>query len=310
MPRDLDDLIQKYRDRIADKKSPPGSRELAEMEDEIWELRKRIEGSGTTKTAAGERRDWFSTQFGGSAVPYEKRGTILRAGKWAWICFERIDSGVYNYSSATYLIRHVKNIFRRTAINPQIVMDKAVEMFDGTNKSIANLENVVRPKRTTPSPKVNESAAYSSSANASSKEFRARMNHVVASYLEHIFQQNPVHDFYRGQLEDDFMASIDVLIDELRKKIQSSKRFARNEIVTTVSQSDFELACEVLGLSLVYGDSIDDKTERLITRRYQRRAGELHPDKNPGSAARDEYQNVNEAYETMKSYVRIRKEAS
>jgi hypothetical protein len=316
MPKDLEDLLERYRARLADNTNPPGSRELAEMEDEIWELHKRIAGRGATKTAAGERRDWFSKQFGGSAVPYEKRGTILRSGEWAWQCFERIDNGTLNYTNATFLIRNVKHAFRSTGVAPSIVMAKALELYDGTSKSLDDLNKAVvvqkkvsRPANPHQGTPPDETAPFTNNATASSKEFRARINHVVLSYLDHVFQQNPVTDFYKGQLEDDFMAAIDVSIETLRRNIQSSKRHVRKEIMSTVSEQEFNLACEVLSCSFIFGDRLTEKDERLITRRYQRRAKETHPDQN-GEEYRDEYERVNKAYEVLRTYIRIRKEAS
>jgi hypothetical protein len=312
MPKNLDELIETYQERLRDKDNPPGSQELAELEDEIWNAHKLMEGVGTTKKEGGERRDWFTSKFGGRSTDYERRSTLWNAGQWAWVCFEKIDKEVYNYNSATHLLRAVKQVARNTGAPMSEVMRVAVDLFDGTHmRTLEGLEEAVvkRGKKAPSTTKVvSETGPYSPNPTASSKEFKARIQKVVHEYLEHLFRKNPVTDYYKGQLEDEFMASIDVTVDELRKNIQSSKRYARNEILTSVNQSDFELACEVLGLTLLYGDPIDAKTERLITRRFQSRAGALHPDAKPGE--RDEFELVVKAHETMKQYVRIRKEAT
>lgn len=302
MPSNLDELIAKYRTALDAK---TGSLDLALLEDKIWEMHKRIAGRGASRLA--EKRNYFVKLFGGVGSVYEKRGTILRAGEWAWVCFTHLDNESISYTGASTVLRAVWQVSRNTAITPQRVMDQAMKQYKGTTKSLQGLErNLTRGK----GKPIDETAPYSDKAVTSSKEFRARIHHVVDGFLKSTFKSNTVTDYYRGQLEDEFMASIDVDIDVLRRGIQQSKRHARNEIMATVNEQDFNLACEVLGCSFVFGNKLTDKEVALMKRRHKRRAADLHPDTNTDDESKAEYAEVNRALEVLTAYIRIRREAS
>lgn len=302
MPNNLDELMATYRTALS---ANVGSLDLALLEDKIWEMHKRIAGRGASKVS--EKRDYFAKHFGGQGSVYEKRGTVLRAGEWAWICFGLLDREKITYSGAGTILRAVRHVSRATGIDHRQVMAQALKQYAGTVKSLEKLElNVTRGK----GKPVDETAPYSNKALTSSKEFRSRVHRVVEGFLKATFKSNSVTDYYRGQLEDEFMASIDVDIDSLRRGIQQSKRHARNEIMATVNEQDFNLACEVLGCSFVFGNKLTDKEVALMKRRHKRRAADLHPDTNTDDESKAEYDRVNRALEVLTAYIRIRREAS
>lgn len=292
METKLDELLELY-DALV-KQEKPGQLALVRLEQAIWEQLKLSQGRGATKTPeVGERRDWFFKRYGGSVSNYEHRATIYNAGPWAHNLFDKVDSGILKLSFAAIAVRRAKQIGRQYLITYDAALPQALdELIQSGIKSVKES----RPKV----PIETALEIFDQGNTANSKVFYRKVMTLAASFIEVSFKDRYVDEYYKQRLVDDFNDSLELLIQEFRKKINQTKRDTIDDGIKEVGAAKFAWACEVLGLAYEFGAPVD---MRLAKKRKQKRALELHPDRNQNNPkAGEELDNVMEAYAVLENY--------
>ena len=297
--RELQTLIDRYKVALFDKKN---NLELAELESQMWTLKRKGDGPGGTKVEKGERRDWFQTIFGGGTAQYDFRGLIYNAGEWAWSVFELADSGKCGLHTASRVITLARQYSRRNQITPQDALTFLLTEFNG---SVTSLEKIAQAP-----PPIIATTQNKEETGSLQNVFKHRVLNAGREYLRKSLGP-AVSDIVRSRLEEDFSASLQVLIDDVRSSVSKVQRQTRQEVIHKVNRADLAWACEVLGLGTIrYGQDIDLKKCRRLR---MHRLRDLHPDNNPSdtegqkTAKAAEYQNVNNAFEVVEAYLNARK---
>lgn len=273
---------------------------LATLEDELWSKKKVADGPGLTKK--GERRDWFQETFGGNVSEYEVRATMFNAGEPAHVLLERMDNNTLSPSMARKILSRGRELSKQHGVDLDICVDSVLKQFPKVPVDKAKLPRAPTKKRETAARAVAAtSTEFSTDTGPTqlSKQFKVIITETAENYVTAMFFGRNVSESQKNRLSDDFRISIDQLIDEWRKKIVTAKRQNREDTVKQLSRERFEWACEVLGFNLKFGDAINLKT---INRRKIERARNLHPDRNSSPEARDEYEDVLDAYSIFQEY--------
>lgn len=295
MGAELDALVESYR---ALRAGNPGQLELVKLEHRIWDQVKLDEGKGVTKAImAGERRDWFFTRFGGNVSSYEHRASIYNAGTWAHRLFTLIDQGSIKHSFAAMAVRRAKQLARERQIPAEDAL--AITLQEMTSGSAPEAEESLKPSEDVEIPQ-DLIDSFDHGATANSKLLYRRIMALAGAYLESAFKGRHINEYFKRKLSDDFSDSLELLIQQFRKDVSTVKRDTRDDGIKEIGAARFAWACEVLGLNYRFGQVVD---MRLIKSRKNRRALDLHPDRNrTNPKAHEEMENVLEAFAILATY--------
>src|SRR3972149_977346 len=282
--KEIDRLSEVY---VAARQENAGSEKLAILEEQIWQRCRAEVGPGKLN-----RRDWLMAKFGGPVSEYSERGSIHMAGKWAHVLFDKIDSGFIGRNSAFRLCVQVKKIHEATKRPHDEIIQELLSNWKGSLRGIGiDIKKSDRPI-----------------GAVGSRQFGIEMMSLVERFLESECGPS-VRESSRAALAEGFRTSLEQLIDEFRHSISTTKERSRSEAITRIGYSNFSWACEVLGLSLKFGQRIGDheidKFKKLAARNRLRRSRDLHPDRNTAPAATEEFQAVQEAFRVINQYLEM-----
>jgi hypothetical protein len=292
-------LLSEYENLRTDETAPMV--ELARLEHDIWDCLKVIEGRGLTKKAgrAGEMRDWFSTKYGGLISSYERRGAIFRAGEWAHQLFILVDKKRMSLTTAIDSVQKVKSLARQ-GVPPDRAIEAIIRDYDGTAKSIENIE--IGPAR---KPKTEDET----NNGLGSKSFKAKVMHLATEFMETATSEHSVEPVHKKKIMDEFGESVERVVLDFMHEIARKKGQAKKEGLEKIGNSRFGYSCEVLGLSAKFGAKLDI---RRVSKAYKGRAAPLrrivdvghNSDSEAVKSARSELVAVNQAYEILRTYVK------
>jgi len=282
-------LMDRYRE-LVERNAP--SIDLARLEKEIWAIVK------VNRDVALRRRIWFAEVFGGNTVYYENRWHIFRK-KWARPLFDEVDSKRMTWKSAITAYRRSNFLARRHGMKPGKVLKRVMEQYDGTTKSV---ENAVVDGEV-----VLDVSDGRESLNLLAKELRAKVKHAAEVYVAAALDKMGVEDDQHQKIIEDFVISMDQVVNELLMTIRVCRKNAKEEGLAKIGLRSFDWACEVLGIQASFGEEVDLK---LVGKVVRRRARDLHPDRNKTPQAKQEYDNVNRAHEILLAYSRFRRKGN
>lgn len=279
MGAELDELSEQYKQLRA--KPNVTQLELARAEHTLWH-RVILEYGGRTRVEIGERRNWFVLQFGYTVSEYEIRASIYNSGVWAHKFFEYMDRGTLKITTCALLLRRAKQLIKQKALSTD-------QAFEQTMAEHSGQITAEEPESEVPI------------SVASSRGFHRQITLLTEAYVRDLFKGWHIDDYHLQKLIADFRDSIDVSITELRVRLQHVKRDVRDEGIREIGKTRFEWACQVLGLTQYkYKDPIN---MTLVKRRKNKRALELHPDRNQSNPkAAEELNSVFEAFAILSQY--------
>lgn len=288
MASELDSLVSEYEQLRA--KEGVTHLELVTLEHKIWNQLKLDHGTGLTKRPeVGERRDWFTTRFGGQTSTYDNRFTIYKAGQWAHILFDHVERGIMSLGKAKTIVGLAKKLTLKKKIPPAEAL--ALVLADNAQDTDDDEDGI----------DIEEQQSLDPVPVGTLKSFHRHVSHLAAAHLEETFSGMNVAEYHRQTLIEDFNDSLDLLIREFGQKINKVKGDTRTASRRTVGAVKFNWACQVLGLKYRFDE--DEVDLEVAKRRKNRRALELHPDRNPNNPkAAEELDRVIEAYEILETY--------
>jgi hypothetical protein len=275
--------------------------DMAQLEHDIWDLERIIQGRGITKGKDGEMRDWFTTRYGGGSATYERRSTVFRAGPWAHKLFEQIDKKRMSLTAAIICVRRTKTLAKQTGLSAESVVQAILDQHDGTLMSLENATVDSHPNVRAPT---NEP-----SDKLSSRSFKSKLMKFASDFADDTTSGYSIEPVYRQRLIAEFEVSLGRVVTDFLKDVTNHKGLAKRVGLEKIGSSRFNYSCEVLGLNAKFGDALDI---RRVNKAFRRRAAPLrrvvdvgHNDNNEAvSAARKELEAVNQAYELLRTYVK------
>lgn len=249
-------------------------RTKAEAEEDLWKDMLALHGKGLTLKEP--RRNWLRRVLKGTGYKiFELHSTILRhPGSDAM--WGALDSGMLMHT-AHECFRKAKD---RTSTEEGMVEALAEELSAVDRKVL-------------PPVKGSERTFHQNVIKLLERDVAGK----VAGLDAYLVQQ----------LKADYGAFLREAHEDLHRDLDRMhrKKAERKVVARRVTREGFGAACEVLGTFIRFGEDVD---LRDIRRRALKRAGELHPDKNQGSGARnEEYQRVIEARNLLVRYQEDRK---
>jgi hypothetical protein len=281
MSAELDSLLAEY-ESVRNK--PDATHfELVAVEHKIWDQLKLEHGAGLTKSPeVGERRDWFVSRYGGKSSTYDNRFTIYNAGAWAHTLFEYVKDEVMSLAQAKDLLGKAKRLAIQKKLPPSTVL--ASLLHNPTESSPEEPDEAVNP-----------------GSVGTLRKFFKLVTKLAEEHLEETLIGVSVDEYHKQTLVDDFRDSLDLLIREFGTKISRTKSDTRASARRDTSATSFKWACEVLSLKYTYREKNIDM--KLVKRRKNERALQLHPDRNPNNPnAKRELERVIEAYGIIEKY--------
>lgn len=284
MQDEIDALCEVYEQKR--KTDGVSQKEIASLEHKIWTAMKAKYGTGLTRHPdVGERRDWFVKQFGGSPSKYEYRFTIYNLGDWAHQLYDLVDKGAFELHEAKSLAVKSKELSRRLSKPP---VDILQDLLKGGDPTVSKNGHKAEPDEDV----------------TNIKGFQRQVSRLASLCVEEALQDMSVEDYHRETLVADFKDSLDLLIRDFGRKISNVKKNTKVTAKKKIGAVKFNWACEVLGLKNKFGDELDMAKAKA---RKNKRALELHPDRNPGNPhADEELDRVIEAYEILEAYSSMR----
>jgi hypothetical protein len=278
----------------------PRSRDLAQLEHEIWDAVRLVDGNAAADGRKINLREWFVSYFKGNASAYETRGAVLRAGEWAGVLFERIDDQTLTLSGVRRCLRATKALVGKEKVPPARALAAVLDAFDGTADSL-NGVTALRP------------GAGSPAGITASKGFKARTLQAASDFASHSMEGHEIEPMKRQQIVEEFQASLGRAVDDLLLDISRTKGDARKAAIDTIGPRRFAHACEVLGVSARFGKPLNARTVRQA---YRRRASALqrtvdvatgcNDTSKAAQAAHAELQAVNGAHDLLRAYAKQR----
>lgn len=260
------------------------------------------------------RNKWLSKHLGESLNHYDERNYLRLRLVWSKPIIKLIDDKIISLATGQALAKHTQLLSRKHKVPPTKMVKHVLGSFEsveGVAKDIPTIKwegKVVRgtpTKRSGPSKKklLNRHSDYSPVLG---REFRQDLSNRAAKYIEDLSATKHITEHQRKPLLHELQEGLKQVVDDITLSIARVRRDAKAEILGQLDEDEFRWACEVLELKIEFGKAITNKAEviKQINRAARRRARDLHPDNNQSEAAREEYERVQRARETLLDYVR------
>jgi hypothetical protein len=259
----------------------------ASRESEIWELRLKLVGPGSTEKGP-VHRDWMATHFGGSKREYEARAYLFNHKKWTqplWDLLAR--SNGMTLCKLRALADGATRLVRTKGISKQEALKRVLNGSTPVNEN--RVENDAEKSPLT-------IISIPTTSYGLSKSLRT----LVLGYVDLVLSSEGVDHYQAKILRDKFLVSVDEDIAQFLNQLNRLKNSAKEERLVKIGEHKFHSACLTLGITAQWRAPIDPTKLRKI---YKQRMSEIHVDRpgNEGNAV--EMQEVKEAYDVLSDYV-------
>ena len=266
-------------------------REAAEAEQTIWA--QLVAFNGDVKKMP-RRRYWFKSVFDGSIAKYEQRSTILNYdSSIADIVWKKVDKDKMPLGTAVRIYREAR-IAKDTGVSSSLIdaFNEGVTFHEsgGKRTKLGKLHAATK--------KVVAKGAIATPDIVGRKEFAKHIKAVTRSFVDNNIKD--ADEYLVEKIVDSFTDWVDTGLKDFLNSFDKLSRDVKKEKLTKIGSSNFNWACEVIGIRSKFGKPIDVK---LVRRRHHDRIKRLHPDQNDGSEKHlAEYQSVNDAKDILLDY--------
>jgi hypothetical protein len=284
--------LEELKQRYANEASKLPSKQLCLLELEI-----KTELISNLKLKQPGILVWFKDNLGVSSGLLEYRVSLtdaIGATGWADPVFERIDNGM-SYTEATGLVRRAS---KRAKYEGNLTLAQSLKLEMDELKAKRLTISGTSTKKST-SPKV-----VAAEKGSAAKKLLANIESLVQEYLDETSES--VDPYLIAKCKADFIDTIKIAYADLRSALIYARSDSKDTVLEKVGKKRFEQACQVLGMTKAKFGKPISLTE--IKRRKNRRAIELHPDRNqnlPESQQKKlehEFSVVIDAYKVLEMY--------
>jgi len=279
-------------------------RQKAELESQLWASYTASSG----KSSNGSSREWLVTVLGGKSRDYELRFTLWNAGEWVQPLWDLLENGMPR-TTAVRLMREARSNASLNRVSLAVSLQAVLAAYNESGYEARTPEGKTY-RRTSPGQKSQQETESESNPIfdsdqfqiTRSKKFRDKLVALTSEYVRTSLTDYPNIDVIEARRAvDDFTSFVREACEDLRRKISVMRSEGRKDSKRQkVTRDQLRHACEVLGISVIYGHVPD---LRVAKRAMLKRARELHPDRHGGSEkTRAEYQAVIESYGVIETY--------
>jgi len=269
-------------------------RELAKAEGKMYGLWSMLGGKENGKRIY--KRDWLCKTLGGKVSHYQSRSILLNTGGWGEVLFRLVDEGTVTLRKAISLRKKILALSRKEKISTAKALELVVSQC---------LRGETGPEEVVEAPEeTKKDAKEEKKGDADARLFKAQVMENAEGFVERICEGYAINGSVKDEVVRRFKVGLGFCISDLINGIREGKRRADMEEALAITVADARWACEVLGIRFVFKKPPD---ERFVVRKANKRAAELHPDRNPTEAAKEEFDRVNKARVVLLAYLKVRR---
>jgi hypothetical protein len=277
--KELEGMFEEYKE----KESSMTQKERAQLEDRMFTLRKSlVPNEGRYRSY---RREWLRDVFGGGCDQYEIRSLLLSAGVWTDPLFEMLDNGSLSFGRAIRMVRLAKARAKERDISRQ---DALAVILEEEKKGAFSFSG--KKKR----------------GRSATIAFKTQTLESAKAFVEQACEEIGMNGMLKEDALAKFEADLGMCLDDFFGRISQGKSKTKSEAMIRISPARFRWACDVLGINPY--SKIKGKKKPLdknrVNKAARNRMAALHPDKNPGEAAAEEYHRVQKARDLLLAYIR------
>jgi len=276
----LRELVANYNDCV----TTATNKERAQMEDAIWVYHQNMVGGGGRIT--GAKREWLDSILGGGPGQYEYRGSLHNAGSDVDVIWAAVEAGTVSLSAGARVLRDARRLVRKKETTLREAVVQELKNAPSASKPVEQVA-VKEP-----------SSSEKTVAQQHAVKFNLAVRNLAAEHIKVTLED--VDIFVRDTLLSDFFTQLDSVLQDFAANIRSHKRQQKGIALSTIGQTRFKQACEVLCIECKFGKRLDMRKAR---KNYSRLVKDLHPDLGGGNET-EQYQAVVNAWRILQDYER------
>lgn len=291
---DLSKLISQYKNNI----SSMSGKQTAEAEKHLVDAWMNV---NLQNPSADARNEWIRNTLGVKTQDYEMRSMLLRAGQWVDHLWKMHDHGT-PIRTIVRLFREARDEASTKQVSHHQALEKVINQYENTG-FLAHTKDGKIYRRPGPSMKTEIGTPFSQSDNQKtrSSNFISQVSTLATEYVRTSILPSGLDEVEIQKPIDEFVSFVNEACEDLRKRVTSIRSHGLKDAKKQkISRDGLRRACEVLGISAVYGRPVNLRSAKKI---MFKRAAELHPDKCASTTSTREYQAVIEAYHDLETYM-------